>query len=193
MSPAKLRAQAFVELRAHDPEAGSALVVARTQLEAGRDLVSLRRMRVFELAGSLPGREELADRLHGSTQFYNPAKERCVVRSAEDDPSPFAPEEALVLVVERGDDRRPGAERWWKHETGVRVEVREAVVWALRFEGAADAAARVGDLAVARDRAHGLLANPHSQEHRICIGSAPPLDWVSRRGGRGTRRTRRTP
>jgi len=81
-----------------------------------------------------------------------------------DQPADFPPVpnpgETLVLVLERGGERREGAERWWRHETGERVEVREAVVWALRFDPGGDAVARAADLAVTHDRAHGLFANP---------------------------------
>jgi len=193
MTAVKRRAQAFVEVRAEDPEATSALAAAREHLDAGSALVGMRRFRVFELAGALPAGAVVAEHLHGSTQFYNPAKERCVVRAGEDDPSPFAPEEALVLVMERGDERRPGAERWWRHETGSRVEVREGVVWALRFAAGTDSGRCAEDLAVTRDREHGLLANPHSQDCRIVAAGPPPLDWLSRRAGRSPRRSGRTP
>lgn len=192
MTPRKLRAQAFVELRAEDPEATSALAVARAHLEAGSALSALRRVRVFELAGALPDGGAIADRLHGSTQFYNPAKERCVVRAADGDGSPFEPGEVLVLVLERGGDRRPGAERWWRHETGERIEVREGVVWAMRFVAGEDAPGRAEDLAVTRDRAHGLLANPQFQEARVCAAETPPLDWLSRKTWRPTKRPRRS-
>jgi hypothetical protein len=177
----KRRAQAFVELRAEDPEATSAFAVARSRLAAGRTLEALRRVRVFELAGALPERAALAERLHGSTQFYNPVKERCVVRAGEGDLAPFAPDETLVLVLERGGERRPGAERWWRREAGERVEVREGVVWAMRFAPGGDAVAHATELAVTRDRAHGLLANPHFQDVRVWPDAAPPLDWLSRK------------
>ncbi len=193
MSPvARTRAQVFVELRAEDPEAVSAFAVARERLAAGRGLRALRRWRVFELTGALPAREELEALLHGSIQFYNPAKERVHVRVHEADPTPAAAGESLVLVLERGGERRPGAERWWRHETGARIEVREAVAWGLRFEPGEDVAARTAELAVTRDRAHGLLANPHVQDARVRT-DAPPLDWLSRREGRTRSRTRRTP
>jgi len=188
----KLRAQAFVELRAEDPEATSALAVARAHLEAGSELSALRRLRVFELAGALPERDAIAERLHGSTQFYNPAKERCVVRAVDGDASPFGVDEVLVLVLERGGDRRPGAERWWRHETGGRIEVREGVVWAMRFAAGEDALRRGEDLAVTRDRTHGLLANPQFQEARVCATAPPPLDWLSRKSWRPTKRPRRS-
>jgi hypothetical protein len=189
VTAAKRRALAFVELRSEDPEAVSAFAVARDRLAAGRTLAGLRRLRVFELAGALEERDALAERLHGSTQFYNPAKERCTVRAAEPDPAPFAPEETLVLVIERGGERRSGAERWWRHEAGARVEVREGVVWALRFEAEPEPAARAAELAAVTDRAHGLLSNPQFQEHKVCADGAPPLDWLSsRRRARGARR-----
>ena len=55
--------QVYVELRAEDPEATSALAVARARLEAGRGLRSLRRVRVFELYGALPDRSQVDDLL----------------------------------------------------------------------------------------------------------------------------------
>ena len=45
-------AQAFIELRSHDPEAVSALEVMRARLEAGQGLSGLRRFRVFEVRGT---------------------------------------------------------------------------------------------------------------------------------------------
>ena len=192
MAARKRSVQAFVELRSEDPERTSALAVARERLAAGRTLEGLRRFRLFEISGSALEPAALAERLHGSTQFYNPAKERCVVRADAAEPVPAAHGEALVLVVERGGERRPAAERWWRHAAGERVEVREGVVWALRFAPGTDAAAAAGDLAVARDHAHGLLANPHAEEHRVVAGALPPCDWMTLRPVRPGRRTRRS-
>ncbi len=192
MAARKRCVQAFVELRSEDPEATSALAVARERLEAGRGLASLRRFRVFEIAGSELGASAIAERLHGSSQFYNPAKERCTLRAAAEEQPPAAPEEALVLVFERGGARRTGAERWWRHASGERVEVREGVVWALGFGPGGEPAARATELAATRDRAHGLFANPHFQECRVCAGALPPLDWMTRRDPRPARRGRRS-
>jgi hypothetical protein len=171
--------QAFVETRSEDPEAVSALEVARARLAAGAKLRGLRRLRVFEVTGVLPGRPELEDLLHRSTRFYNPAKERCRVRASVTDAAPFAEEEALVLVSDRGLERRAPAERWWKHETGAKVEVREGVVWALAFEPGADAARDAASLAAVTDRAHGLLANPHFQAWSAAAGPHPPWPWLA--------------
>jgi hypothetical protein len=172
--------QAYVELLAEDPEAVSALTIARGRLAAGRRLRSLRRVRVFEISGALPVRGEMQELLHRSTRFYNPAKERCTVRAAEREPAPFAGDEALVLVLDRGLERRPGGERWWKHETGEKVEVREGTVWALAFEPGEDAATRAGELVELKDRRHGLFANPHCQDWRPGEGSSPPWPWLER-------------
>jgi len=172
--------QAYVELLSEDPEAVSALTIARARLAAGRRLRSLRRVRVFEISGALPVPGEMQELLHRSTRFYNPAKERCTVRAAEREPAPFAPDEALVLVLDRGLERRPAGERWWKHETGEKVEVREGTVWALAFEPGEDAAARAGELAELKDRRNGLFANPHFQDWRPGEGSSPPWPWLER-------------
>ena len=40
---------------------------------------------------------------------------------------PIEPREIVVLVTERDGERRPAAERWWRHETGKDIEVREGV------------------------------------------------------------------
>jgi len=177
---AKRVAQAYIELLAEDPEATSALAIARDRLAAGRRLRSLRRVRVFELSGALPSRAQVEELLHRSTRFYNPAKERCTVRAAEREPAPFGRDEALLLVVDRGLERRPAGERWWKHETGEKVEVREGIVWALAFEPGEDAAARAGELAEVRDRRHGLFANPHFQDWRPGESGTPPWPWLER-------------
>jgi hypothetical protein len=189
MSPAARRvAQAWIAPLADDPEAESALAVARERLEAGRTLESVRRFRLFELSGPLPPRGEIEEGLHRSIQFYNPAKERCVLRAAESDAVPAGPAEALVLVIERDGDRRPAAERWWRHERGERIEIREGVLWALGFAPGADAAALASSLAAARDRRTGLFANPHFQDHRVVAGERPPLRWIVRPASRGRRR-----
>ena len=179
-APVRQLAQAYVELLAEDPEAVSALAIARGRLAAGRWLRSLRRVRVFEIVGALPPRPQVQELLHRSTRFYNPAKERCTVRTAEREPAPFARDEALVLVLDRGLERRPAGERWWKHETGEKVEVREGTVWALAFEPGEDAAARAGELAELKDRRHGLFANPHFQDWRPSEGASPPWPWLER-------------
>jgi hypothetical protein len=172
-------AQVWVELRSDDPEAVSALAVAQAHLPAGRALQGLRRMRLLELAGPLPTRAELEALLHRSTQFYNPHKERCSVRVADSDPTPARAGERLVLVFERGGERRAAAERWWLHETGVPVEVREGVVWAASLPEVEDA---LEDLALVQGRRQGLLCNPHSQECRIAEGEVP-VSWMSASAG----------
>jgi len=182
--------QAFVELRAEDPEATSAFTVARERLAAGLALQGLRRMRLFEIAGSDLPASAVAERMHASSQFYNPVKERCVVRASASEAVPARDDEALVLVFERGGERRPGAERWWRHVGDEKVEVREGVVWALAFTPGADARALAEALAASGPGATGLLANVHVEEHRICAADRPPLDWITR--GRAPRRGRRT-
>lgn len=181
-------AHAWVALRAEDPEAASAFGVARERLEAAGRLEALRRFRVFELRGALLEGPELENLLHRSTQFYNPSKERCVVRRDADAASPVDGAEAVALVVERGGDRRSAAERWWRHETGSRIEVREGVAWVMRFEAGADATALANELTVAKDRRTGLFCNPHAQAADVVTGP-PPLDrWPGARrasAGRG--------
>jgi hypothetical protein len=169
--------QAWVLLKADDPAAVSALTVARRALAAGRGLTSLRRFRLFELSGRLPPRPEVEELLHRSIQFYNPHKEACIVRAGQEDPAPAEPGEQLVLVFDRGGERRVAAERWWSHVTGEAVEVREGVVWALRFAPGVEAPAAAAELAVLRDQARGLLCNPHAQEHRLAE-AGPPLPWL---------------
>ncbi|HEY2954627.1 MAG TPA: hypothetical protein VGK89_05210 [Candidatus Eisenbacteria bacterium] len=182
-APSRSRAaQAWIELRAEDPEAVSALAVARARLDQGASLAGLRRMRVFELRGALPRRAALAELLHRSTQFYNPAKERCTLRLAPGEPAPLGAGEVAVLVWERGGERRPAAERWLAHEAGRGAEVREGVAWALTLAGGAPAEETARDLAVARGRRHGLLSNPHFQEARIAAGKVP-LPWIGSADG----------
>jgi len=171
-------AQAWIEPMADDPEAMSALAVARGRLRAGGALQGLRRLRVFELRGALPDRAAITTLLHRSIQFYNPAKERCTVRLDPREASPLARGEIGLLVLERGGERRPGAERWWRHETGGRAEIREGVAWVLRFGAGAKAEEAARDLATLRDRDHGLLCNPHWQESRLAPG-AIPLPWIT--------------
>jgi hypothetical protein len=170
-------AQAWIELKADDPEAVSALSVARAQLSAGRALAGLRRMRLLELKGALPARTALEDLLHRSTWFYNPHKERCIVRMGARDPSPAAAGERVVLVTERGAERRPEAERWWLHETGQPLEAREGIAYLLKFERGADDEARVAELALLTGRRQGLLCNPNSQDCAWAAGEIP-LPWI---------------
>ena len=174
-------AQAWIEPVAEDPEAVSALAVARGRLGAGRGLLGLRRMRVFELSGALPGRAALEGLLHRSIQFYNPAKERCTLRLAPGEALPIPAGEIGVLVVERGGERRSAAERWWRHETGTAAEIREGVAWALELAPGARAEA-VADLAILRGREHGLLCNPHWQDARVATGKVP-LPWFADQAG----------
>ena len=170
-------AQAWIDLISEDPEALSAFEVARTRMTAGRHLQRLRRIRIIELTGKLPTRARLEGLLHGSTQFYNPHKERCVVRLATTDVAPLAAGERAVLVIERDAERRPAAERWWRHETGEAVEVREGTAWALTFASSDDAGDAIEDLTLVRGRRQGLLCNPHSQECRVA-GERVPLPWL---------------
>jgi len=172
-------AQAWIELVTTDPEAVSAMSVVRAHLDPGRAPRSLRRMRVVELWGALPDGDAVAGLLHRSIQFYNPHKERCVVRGSADDPAPTAPGEHVVLVVDRGEERREAAERWWRHETGKSIEVREGVAWLMAFNPeVADPAAAAWELAVLRDRRHGLLCNPHAQEPLVAAAEIP-MPWMA--------------
>jgi hypothetical protein len=172
-------AQAWVELRSDDPEAVSAFGIARARIAAGRTLVALRRLRLFELRGALPARDELEALLHRSIQFYNPHKERCRVRLETGDAPPTGADETLVLVTQRGDEERPAAERWWLQQTHTPVEVREGVVWALRFADGTDGAAATREVALLSDRHRGLLCNPHAQNMEVADGPAP-LPWIHR-------------
>lgn len=167
--------QAWIALRADDPEAVSALGVAR---QADARLSELRRARLIEIRGSRKSVAEALALLHASTQFYNPHKERCVLRDRDSAPLGSATQAGRVVVWERGDERRAAAERWWRHETGESVEVREATVWELMCQPAAAAPAVVAELARVRDARHGLLCNPWSQEHRV-LGAAEPLPWIA--------------
>ncbi|HYM80099.1 MAG TPA: hypothetical protein VEY91_01660 [Candidatus Limnocylindria bacterium] len=174
-------AQAWVELIADDPAAVSALAVARARLSAGRTLATLRRLRLFELRGALPQGQPLADLLHRSTQFYNPHKERCHVRTRAREASMWSDDAWVVLVKDRDGCRRAAAERWWRHETGDAVEVHEAVAWVLSFEPAGTREV-AEELVVLRDRRHGLLCNPHAQAWALS-GTDVPLAWITAERG----------
>jgi hypothetical protein len=103
--------------RAHHrgSEAISAGTVARGPSRRGPVAGLLRRLRLFELSGPLPARGPLEKLLHRSIQFYNPIQERCTVRRSAGDAAPVRSGEHAVLVFERGEERRGGAERWWRH------------------------------------------------------------------------------
>ena len=187
----KTAALVLVELRANDPEATSALQVARARLAAGDRLASLRRFRLFELKGELPAPDEIESRMHRSTQFWNPSKERGSLLGAGA-PGPFAAREVLLLVPERGGERRPAAESWWRHDGGARIEVREGVLWAMRWEDGAADEGRAEALAVTTSSETGLLCNPHAQDWRLlAAGGELPADWISRRSATRTVRARR--
>jgi hypothetical protein len=179
-------AQVWVRLRSGDPEAVSALTVARAMDDGRGAPESVRRFRLMELRGALPSRTGLEGLLARSIQFYNPQKEKVLLRLGPDEAAPLEAGERAVLVVERGGARRAAAERWWVAGTGHAVEVREGVVWALRFAPGVDAARAASLLAVVRDRRHGLFCNPHAEEHRLA-GGAAPFPWLTRerreRGG----------
>lgn len=169
-------AQAWIALHSEDPEAVSAFAVARSRLAAGDEIISLTRLRLFELRGPLPTRPRLERLLHGSIQFYNPHKERCELRTTARESGPAMVGRHLVVVTERGGDRRPAAERWWLHETGSRIEVREGTAW--RIEITPGSKFVLDDLITVRDRRHGLLCHPRSQEARVASGRIP-LPWIS--------------
>jgi hypothetical protein len=170
-------AQAWIELVAEDPEAVSAREVARARLAAGRGLESLRRLRVIEILGPLPDAERTARLLHESTQFYNPHKERCTLRTRVEDPARVGGGDVGLAVWDRGGARRPAAERWWRHETGATARVSEATVWVMRFAPGVDAESAARDLGRVRDARHGLFCNPFAQEMRAASGR-PPMPWI---------------
>jgi hypothetical protein len=180
-------AQAWVELVTEDPEAVSALAVAKSRLAAGRTLERLRRLRLIEIRGDVPGTAEVARLLHESTQFYNPHKERCAVRARAEEVPPVRDGDAVLLVWERGGARRPAAERWWRHETGREVRVDEGVAWVMTFASGTDAASAALELGALRDARHGLLCNPFAQEMRGGAGNIP-LPWIDEAESPGAKR-----
>jgi hypothetical protein len=135
----------------------------------------MRRLRLIELQGRLPTRPKLEKLLHLSTRFYNPHKERCDVRASLRDRPPAPASADVVVVTERGGERRSAAERWWRHETGQDIEVREGVAWVIEWERGRGA---IGDLVALEEREHGLLCNPFAQEARMVRGKVP-LPWIS--------------
>jgi hypothetical protein len=170
-------AQAWVELNSADPSAQTALGAIRAHLPGGQRLLALRRARLFELRGGIPTRARLEDLLHRSAQFYNPHKERCVVRRTRRERLPVGPGDCTVLVWERDGARVRAAERWLEREAGRAVEVREGTVWVLSWDatlGEAERLEATRELALVRDRRHGLLANPNAQEAAVHAGP-PPL------------------
>lgn len=172
-------AQVWIETIADDPEAVSAFEVAHRTLEAGAHLVSLRRARLIELEGPLPEARELAERLHDSTRFYNPNKERCYLRVSAAEPPPLAAGEAAALVFDSGDERRTASERWWKRVTGSSIRVREGTAWIAAAAPGREASQVLGELLEVKDARHGLLCNPHAQEFRS--GTEIPLGWFTAR------------
>lgn len=180
-------AQAWIRLRTDDPAAVSAHGIVQRELAGGRKLRTLSRWRLFELTGALPRRETLEERLHASTQFYNPHKEACIVRVDDADPAPVGPGAHAILVLDRDDERRPAAERWWRGETGKRVTVREGVVWVLEFEPGVEGATETESLGVVQDRRHGLFCNPHAQIARF-TDSEVPLPWITATSREGATR-----
>ena len=169
--------QAWFSLIAEDPEVFSALSVVRARLAAGRSVLELRRARLMELRGSRRDRDDVEALMRASTQFYNPHKEHCELRGLPGDPITAPPGAQLLLVTERDATRRVAAERWWHHDTGETVEVREGVVWMLRFPAGTDAAAAARELGTVRDARHGLFANPHAEELQWSELPAP-LPWL---------------
>src|SRR5437867_845690 len=163
--------QAWIELNADDPEAVSAFGVARARLASGRALTELKRARLVEISGTRRPLAEVEQLLHASSQFYNPHKERCSLRVSTADPLPCPSDAVLVVVWEREGERRGAAERWWRHETGEEVEVREGIVWMLRFAAEVDRLEAARGLTRVRDARHGLLCNPWSQVSRAGVTS----------------------
>ena len=155
----------LVELRAEDPEASSALVVARERLDGGARAAraaALPRVRAARrAAGDATSSRSGCTARRSSTI---PAKERCVVRAGgRRSPSPVAGRaRRSCWSSSAAASAGAAAERWWRHETGARVEVREGVV-----VGAAVRAGRGRARRSARSwrwRAtarHGLFCNPH--------------------------------
>lgn len=169
--------QAWIDVGPDDPQAFSAFAIARTRLAGGGALAALERRRLIEVRGSAARGEDFAQRLHASTQFYNPHKERCTLRSDAAALAPVPRDARLALVWERGGERRPAAERWWREEAGETVEVREGMVWVMRFHEGASPETAADELARVRDARHGVLAHPWSQELRLA-GTTPPLPWI---------------
>jgi hypothetical protein len=170
--------QAWIELRTDDPAAVSALAVARAGFVASSAPEELRRARLVEICGSAKSRAEVEALLHASTQVYNPHKERCTVRAGAAAPLPGPAGAEYVVVWDRDGERRPAVERWWRHETAEEIEVREAVVWMVRFAPGVEAAPAARELAQLRDARHGLLCNPWSQSMRVGAARAAGA-WIA--------------
>lgn len=189
-----------VTLKVPDNEARSALEAVRVKMGLAGDVLDLRRDDLWELSlesASEDAAVEAIERLVGSTNlFANPNKHRHTVRAATRSPGNAAstrPEdresasgnasdgladnEVAVLVADRGSAagdaitgavRRAGgpglasARRWtrWTVTLSRPARVEDPDVMAL-----------VERIAVARERASGLLSNPHSQVCRVAFST----------------------
>jgi len=128
------------------------------------------------------------DLIHGTSVFVNPNKHRWSVWREDGNAADSIECGAWVLVwdADETEGKRAAAELRGAGFGDKVEEVWKATLWALFFTPAAAGkeAGLAADIAVARERRSGLLANPHT--NRCAWGAAPAAlaGLVARFGGR---------
>jgi hypothetical protein len=169
-----------VELKSADPTALTASHALTHRLGFGKVLAELRRTDVWRLrveAAGIPDALALASSwITRSNRFVNPNKHvyELSARGGEGSGSAERGSGRVAWVVATSEPDLDGeaAARLIHDRFGGRelVEARRAVAWMLRFTPAVEPSAVRGfaeEMAIARSRSHGLLANPHFQSVAI--------------------------
>lgn len=166
-----------VTLKSPDPAAVTALGALAGFMPQSAPAAILRYdLWEFEAAGD---RDAVLRTVGGYPDILNPNKQRGVFLDAG---LPPVPSGDLVWAGVRVEDVESGASEAWtkllsRAPSGI-SSVRLSVLWLLGYPAGtspAEASARAGEVSVAVDRTHGLLANPVSQRAFVIepCGSGP--------------------
>jgi phosphoribosylformylglycinamidine synthase len=171
-----------VALRGADPTALTATYAVRHRLGLGSEIAALERLQLWRFDVAAPSVAEALDRARGwvtqSQLFVNPNQHVYRLEGAGEATRPAVVDGVWIAVGDRPDQEGVAATRLVRERLGgtALVEARRAVVWQLRFAPGVDTARRracAAEVAVARTRQRGLLANPHYQAAHVVDPPTP--------------------
>jgi hypothetical protein len=172
-----------VALRGADPTALTAEYALRRHLGFADQITALRRLTLwrFDLAEADQdaARRQAAAWVTQSQLFVNPNQHSYeLLDPAQADSRPAPERQVWIAVQDEPDLDGAAATRLVRERLGGTAlrEAHRATVWQLELAGELAPARRqtiAEEVAVARGRRHGLLANPHCQSARVFAGATP--------------------
>jgi hypothetical protein len=161
-------------LKVNDPTALTALETLQRALGYGRAVAGVHRSEIwaFRWRDALEPVPRLARLARGTNLLLPPNKHRMEIAAGGDTLSPRGNVSVLVWTAGEGSELEETLRRH-RLVTGEVPLVRRGTLWELDLAGEAAERVRLAEeIAVARERGRGLLANPHVND--VWVFEAPP-------------------